>query len=129
MRKQLKRASLIGLLFSLFCSPLFAAPAHPPIPKGLHFDYTFSPNQTLEFENPLFWEAGAVCYGYTKGQINLKVVVLHGSGKINGHKLHRGDSMILSGQNGARFELEADGQSKASIVNLDNQPVEAKCEI
>lgn len=107
----------------------YATLPHPPTPKGIHLNYTLHPNQAESFENPLFWDASVVCYAYTQGEVDFKVTVLKHAGKVNGRKMHSGESAIFTASNGARFEFEADGQAKISVTNLDGVDLEAKCEV
>lgn len=79
--------------------------------------------QPQEFENPLFFDVGASCRIETSApQVNFKVDIISGGGKVNGKRYGAGTTLDpYPARNNDRFELMVEGNAKARL-ELKSEP-------
>lgn len=128
----MKKILLAGLtaLSCLFCPLTHAQVEMNGAPSFIEFNYDFKPGDVQEFANPFFWEVGAECdLKLTDDVDDVKVDVLNGEGKLNGHHMKKGQSDIISATNGQHFSIKAGGYAKVRLVNLGQNTIHARCEV
>jgi len=93
-------------------------------------NYQFPPNEKQSISNPLFWKVTISCKVATPdSEDKLYAKVIKKSGKINGQKLKKGETLTLPVKNGDKFTIEADGSAKVEITNLGHSLLKAKCSV
>ena len=87
--------------------------------------YDLKAHDTTTISNPLFWSVTVNCS--IDKTASLTATVLKKSGRINGKKMSKGESMTMLVHPGEKFEIKADGGAKVSMLNHEDYAVKAQC--
>lgn len=123
----LKKVScVVGLSLTLFSSMGFAATYL--LTPGLSADFDFPSNSPQVIKNIFFWPVTATCtIKTTDSSDDFYVRMIKNSGKVNGVKLSKGETMTFTVHPGDRFQISADAAAEVELTNQGQNTVKASC--
>lgn len=121
-----KTSRVMGLSFVLFSSTSFAGTYF--LTPNLNADFDFPANATQVLKNYFLWTISANCTIKTPDSSdNFYARMIKNSGKINGIKLTKGQTMTVVVHNGDKLQISADAGSEVELTNQGQNTVKASC--